>query len=129
MTNISTQNAEWLANRPMWQVDKQDAALLKHPKRWLGQCNAWDSKYTPRRGWLNRAALRDIKRHEEIQNSKSQTKMNIFPKLSTHEPRQYQIAIDTCKGRQTEMSLVAAREFLRQYGKSKAFINKLEKQK
>lgn len=74
MTGVSAQNAEWLANRPMWQVDKQDAKLLKHPKRWLSHCNAWSVEHAPRRVWLDRAALQDINRHNEIQNSQAKRK-------------------------------------------------------
>jgi len=76
MTNISAQNAEWLANRPMWQVDKQDAKLLKHPTRWLASTRAWAAEYTRYRsyGWLTQSALSNIKHNEEIQNSKAKRK-------------------------------------------------------
>lgn len=58
------QNKLWLENRPLWQADKANPELCKHPKRWLAHCNTPHS--TPRMGWLDMSYMR---RGLEIQNS------------------------------------------------------------
>ena len=66
---MNEQNTQWLKNRPLWKVDKEDPILLKNPTRWLLQANI--SRSTPKMGWLE---MRDIVRASEIANSKSNRK-------------------------------------------------------
>jgi len=59
-------NAEWLANRPLWAVDKLVPALCKYPKRWLSYCNSNTS--TPQMGFIDMPSyIRSI----EIKNSQA----------------------------------------------------------
>jgi hypothetical protein len=70
-TEINARNADWLANRPMWKIDKLKPELLKHPTRWLvggGPGPKWHD------GWLTRDDLNAFRRAEEIKNSKAKRK-------------------------------------------------------
>ena len=73
-TDKREQNAEWLKNRPMWAVDKQNPELLKNPKRWLAKAS---NRLAPRNGWLNPTELSNIKHQSEIENSKANRKPDV----------------------------------------------------
>lgn len=67
-TPVSTQNAQWLENRPMWKIDKQDPAKLRNPDRWLSVATY---RMAPKMGWLDMVV---VIRAQEIRNSVAKRK-------------------------------------------------------
>ena len=70
-TETNARNADWLAKRPMWKIDKLKPELLKHPTRWLAGGGP-EPKMS--NGWLTRHELNAFRRAEEIKNSKAKRK-------------------------------------------------------
>ena len=70
-TEINARNADWLANRPMWKIDKLKPELLKHPTRWLV---GGGPALRMHNCWLTRDDLNAFRRSEEIKNSKAKRK-------------------------------------------------------